>query len=86
MRLREIQQQIGLALGGEPGSRLAGRLAMPVSGDTLLRLICASGGESASPPRIIGVDAGHGGVVTATAPSFVTSSAAVSSTNSSNGR
>lgn len=56
LRLREIQQQIGLALGGEPGSRLAGRLAMPVSGDTLLRLIRASGGEIASPPRIIGVD------------------------------
>jgi hypothetical protein len=29
---------------------------MPVSGDTLLRLIRASGGEIASPPRIIGVD------------------------------
>jgi transposase len=56
LRLREIQQQIGLALGGEPGSRLAGRLAMPVSGDTLLRLIRARGAELVSPPRIIGVD------------------------------
>ena len=56
LRRREIQQQIGLVLGGEPGSRLAGRLAMPVSGDTLLRLIRASGSEIASPPRIIGVD------------------------------
>jgi transposase len=56
LRLREIQQQIGLALGGEPGSRLAGRLAMPVSGDTLLRLIRASGIAIAPPPRIIGVD------------------------------
>ena len=56
LRRREIQQQIGLALGGEPGSRLAGRLAMPVSGDTLRRLIRARGGEIASPPRIIGGD------------------------------
>jgi transposase len=56
LRLREIQQQIGLALSGEPGSRLAGRLAMPVSGDTLLRLIRARGAELVSPPRIIGVD------------------------------
>jgi transposase len=56
VRLRQAQQQIGLALGGEPGSRLAGRLAMPVSGDTLLRLIRASGIAIAPPPRIIGVD------------------------------
>jgi transposase len=56
LRLREIQQQIGLALGGEPGSRLAGRLAMPVSGDTLLRLVRASDTAISPPPRILGVD------------------------------
>ena len=56
LRLREIQQQIGFAVGGEPGSRLAGRLAMPVSGDTLLRLVRASGLAISSPPRILGVD------------------------------
>src|SRR3954447_6308184 len=56
MRLRDIQQQIGLALGGEAGSRLAGRLAMPVSGDTLLRLVRASGIVVSPPPRILGVD------------------------------
>lgn len=56
LRLREIQRQIGLALGGEPGSRLAGRLAMPVSGDTLLRLIRTSGTAISPPPRILGVD------------------------------
>ena len=37
VRLREAQRHIGLALGGEPGARLARRLAMPVSGDTVLR-------------------------------------------------
>jgi mannose-6-phosphate isomerase-like protein (cupin superfamily) len=56
MRLGDIQRHIGLALGGEPGSRLADRLAMPVSGDTLLRLIRASALEPPAPPRIIGID------------------------------
>ena len=56
VRLRDIQQQIGLTLGGEAGSRLAGRLAMPVSGDTLLRLVRASGIVVSPPPRILGVD------------------------------
>src|SRR3954463_4124978 len=56
VRLHEIQQQIGFALGGEPGSRLAGRLAMPVSGDTLLRLVRASNTAISPPPRILGVD------------------------------
>src|SRR3954453_19695039 len=55
VQLHQIQQQIGFALGGEPGSRLAGRLAMPVSGDTLLRLVRASD-TAISPPRILGVD------------------------------
>lgn len=32
---------IGMALGGEPGARLARRLGMPTSGDTLLRLVRA---------------------------------------------
>jgi transposase len=56
LRLREVQQQIGFALGGEPGSRLAGQLAMPISGDTLLRLIRSWTPAPAPPPRIIGVD------------------------------
>ena len=41
-RLGSIQCHIGLALGGEAGSRLAARLSMPVSGDTLLRLVRAA--------------------------------------------
>ena len=35
-RLADIQRHIGFALGGEPGSRLAARLSMPASGDTVL--------------------------------------------------
>src|SRR5690242_21746088 len=38
-RLRDVQRCIGLAAGGNPGARLAQRLAMPVSGATLLRMI-----------------------------------------------
>jgi transposase len=55
-RLREAQTSVGLALGGEPGSRLAGKLAMPVSGDTLLRLVRAAGAAPITPPRVLGID------------------------------
>jgi hypothetical protein len=56
VRLAEVQRSLALGAGGEPGSRLAGRLAMPVSGDTLLRLIRAVPVEPAPPARIIGID------------------------------
>jgi transposase len=55
-RLGQAQRQIGWALGGEPGARLARRLAMPVSGDTLLRLIRDDLQPSFPPPRVIGID------------------------------
>ena len=55
-RLGDVQRHIGLALGGAPGSGLAGRLAMPVSGDTLLRVIRTGALAPAPPPRVIGVD------------------------------
>jgi len=57
-RLGDIQRQVGLALGGDPGARLTARLGMTTSGDTLLRLVRrrddhadADGGL-----RVIGVD------------------------------
>src|SRR5215210_2691780 len=40
-RLAAAQRRIALSVGGEAGARLAARLAMPVSADTLLRLIRA---------------------------------------------
>ena len=58
-RLGELQRCLGLALGGEAGARLARRLAMPTSGDTLLWMACATGksGEVPRPaPRVLGVD------------------------------
>ena len=55
-RLAEAQRRIAHA-GGEAGARLAHRLAMPVSGDTLLRLIRAVPMEPATAgPRVIGID------------------------------
>jgi transposase len=55
-RLRELQQALGLALGGEPGARLTTRLAMPVSADTLRRMIRAAPVSVPAAPRVVGVD------------------------------
>ena len=57
-RLGGLQRHLGLALGGEAGRRLADRLAMPVSADTLLRLVCKADrdAEPPPPPRVIAVD------------------------------
>lgn len=56
LRLRTTQRQIGLALGGEPGARLACHLAMPVSADTLLRLIRSAPLPLITGPRVLGLD------------------------------
>mgnify|MGYP002715698440 CR=1 FL=1 len=56
VRLADVQRSLALGAGGELGSRLASRLAMPVSGDTLLRLIRAVPVEPALPARVIGID------------------------------
>jgi Transposase/Homeodomain-like domain len=56
-RLGSSQRHIGLALGGKAGARLAGRIATPVSGSTLLRLVRR--GAPVTPgtaPRVLGVD------------------------------
>jgi transposase len=56
-RLADIQRHIGLALGRAAGGRLACRLALPVSGDTLLRLVRRGGSVSVAPePTVIGID------------------------------
>ena len=55
-RLAEAQRTIALSVGGDPGARLATRLAMPVSGDTLLRLIQAEPMAPIPTPRVIGID------------------------------
>jgi transposase len=56
-RLRDLQHQLGLALGGEAGARLATRIAVPTSPDTLLRLASATHSTgSVAAPRVLGVD------------------------------
>ena len=55
-RLAAAQADIGLVLGGEAGARLSRRLAMPVSGDTVLRLVRRRGITPGPPPRVVGVD------------------------------
>jgi transposase len=55
-RLADVQRHLGLALGGVAGSRLADRLAMPVSGATLLRLLARTEVPVPPPPRVIGLD------------------------------
>ena len=57
-RLGALQRHLGLALGGEAGARLAERLAMPASPDTLRRMVgtAESGSEAAPTPRVLAVD------------------------------
>jgi transposase len=54
--LAESHQAIGFALGGEAGARLAARLAVPTSPDTLLRRVKAAPDEPSPPVRYLGID------------------------------
>lgn len=54
--LTQSHQGIGLALGGEAGARLARKLSMPTSADTLIRRVRGVGEEPGPPPRFVGVD------------------------------
>ncbi|MCA9249999.1 MAG: ISL3 family transposase [Phycisphaerae bacterium] len=56
VRLNDSLGCIAFACGGEAGSRLAGRLGMPVSADTLLRTIRRTVISPPSALRILGVD------------------------------
>jgi transposase len=56
-RLNGILGLLGLGVGGEPGARLAARLSLPTSPDTLLRKARrAAKGHSVVSPRQLGVD------------------------------
>jgi transposase len=55
-RLAAAQSQVGLALGGEAGARLAQRLGMGLSPDTLLRLIRSLPLPEQASPRVLGLD------------------------------
>lgn len=55
-RLEELVHHLGLALGGRPAASFARRLMLPVSNDTLLRVVRRRGTPAAPPPNIIGID------------------------------
>jgi transposase len=55
-RLQEAHRSIGLALGGEPGARLAASLGMPTSPDSLLRRVRTASRRLPSSVRVLGVD------------------------------
>ena len=55
-RLDHIIHHLGLALGGRPAANLARRLRLPVSNDTLLRVVRRHGGSRFIPPTVIGID------------------------------
>src|SRR5205823_976825 len=55
-RLAGAHRALGFALGGEAGARLARRLDMPTSPDTLLRRIKDAPAAPVPAPRYIGVD------------------------------
>ena len=56
IRLNESLQQISFVGGGEAGARLATKLSMSVSGDTLLRCIRKWQVSDPPPTRVLGVD------------------------------
>ncbi len=55
-RLIMCLMQIGLALGGSAGARLASKLAMAASTSTLLRLLHQMEAPLIEEPRVIGID------------------------------
>ena len=57
-RLGDLQRHVAFALGGEAAARLAERLAIPISPDTLLRMASKPvAAETPSPtPKVLGVD------------------------------
>jgi transposase len=55
-RLDEIVHCLALALGGRPAASFARRLSMPISNDTLLRVVRRRGSPSFAPPSSIGID------------------------------
>jgi transposase len=55
-RLEGIVHHHGLALGGRPGQSSAGRLLLPVSNDTLLRVVRRHAAQSATVPPVVGID------------------------------
>jgi transposase len=55
-RLEGLVHHLGLALGGRPGQSFARRLLLPVSKDTLLRVVRRRAAQPSTEPRVVGID------------------------------
>jgi transposase len=55
-RLDCVVHHLGLALGGRPAAGIAKRLMLPVSNDTLLRVVRRRAGRRTNPAEVIGID------------------------------
>ena len=55
-RLEEVVHHLGLALGGRPGAGFAQRLMLPVSNDTLLRIVRRHARPRTEPLTVVGID------------------------------
>ena len=55
-RLEGIVHHLGIALGGRPAAALAQRLMLPVSRDTLLRVLRRRAQAPGGPVRVLGID------------------------------
>jgi transposase len=55
-RLDAVLHHLAIALGGRPAARLARRLMLPVSKDSLLRVVRRRGSPRLTPPTVVGVD------------------------------
>jgi transposase len=55
-RLDCVVHHLGMALGGRPAASFAKRLMLPVSNDTLLRVVRRRRRRPSDPPRVVGID------------------------------
>lgn len=55
-RVELLVHHLGLALGGRPAASIADRLMVPVSNDTLLRVVRRRARQHAEPLRVVGID------------------------------
>lgn len=55
-RLEGVVHHLGISLGGRPAASLARRLMLPVSRDTLLRVLRRRASVAAGPVQVIGID------------------------------
>ena len=55
-RLTETVRVLGSEAGGEAGARMATRLRMPLSGDTVLRTLRRASVSAQPTPRVLGID------------------------------